>query len=197
VRLELLSRIGAWRDALACSAKLLEFMPGEPELEARHRRLQGLAEHAPTLDRALIEVERTGRFPDEASPKAPEGGRSNAGSVRPLLRDLAKHHDVHAAMYMKGATVLMQGPKGATAERTARGVRSVLESSRASARKLGLGQVSQIRLNGTFGVLSLAPGDLDAGAIWSQSRLDAAREEALMQLAGLNADIEGAEGEES
>jgi len=189
LRLELLSRIGAWRDALGCSAKLLEFTPGEPELEARHRKLQGLSEGAPTLDRALIDVERTGRFPDEPVPKTPESGRSNAGSVRPILRGLAQQHDVHAAMYLKGSTVLMQGPKGATAERTARAVRAVLESARGSARRLGLGQVSQIRLQGNFGVLSIAPGELDAGAIWSQGRLEPRREEALMQLAGLNADL--------
>jgi tetratricopeptide (TPR) repeat protein len=194
LRLEFLGRIGAWSDAHAASTKLLEFMPGHPELEARHRHLQGLAPSAPTVDRALIEVERTGRFPEEASAKTPTTVRTNAGSVRPVLRELARHHDVHAAMYMKGATVLMQGPKGATAERTARGVRGVLDSSRASARKLGLGQVSQIRLHGTFGVLSVAPGELDAGAIWSQSRLDPKREQALLELAGLNAEIEGAEG---
>ncbi len=189
LRLELLTRIGACREAKLCAMKLLELAPGDPELEGRYRTLESREEGSPTIERALIEVERTGRFADERSFEQPRKGSTPAGSVRPILRELAAEHDVHAAMYVRGATVLIQGPKGATAERTARSVRSVLESTRATARKLGLGQVEHLQVQGSFGVLSIAPGELDAGAIWSHGLLGQKREEILVGLAGLNADL--------
>ena len=113
--------------------------------------------------------------------------------MRPLLRELAAQADVHAAMYVRGATVLIQGPKGATAERTARGVRSILSSAHSTARKLGLGRIFQIQIEGGFGTLSIAPGELDAGAIWSRGPLGHSREEVLLGLAGLNADLNEAQ----
>ena len=106
---------------------------------------------------------------------------------------LAADPSVHAAMYIRGSTVLIQGPRGATAERTARAVRTILSSGRGTARKLGLGQIFHIVLEGGFGTLSIAPGEVDAGAIWSQGDLGRQREEILMGLAGLNADLSEAE----
>jgi len=100
---------------------------------------------------------------------------------------------VRAALYVRGATVLMQGPKGATAERMARGVRAILSSGRATTRRLGLGRVDEIQLEGDFGTLSIAPGEADAGAVWTEGALGRERREALLGLAGLNADLAGAQ----
>ena len=96
-------------------------------------------------------------------------------------------------LYVRGATALVQGPKGATAERTARAVQSILGGSRSAARRLGLGQVFQVQLEGDFGTLSIAPGEQDAGALLCAGPLGRAREEALLGMAGLNAETEEAE----
>jgi len=89
-----------------------------------------------------------------------------SGSIRPLLQALACEPGVQAALYARGATALVQGPKGATAERTARSVREVVLKSRTAARRLGLGQVQEVQLEGEFGTLLIAPGELGAGAVW-------------------------------
>lgn len=188
-KLEFLMKIGAWQDARDCVAKLLALVPGALELEGRYRTLVSLAEGAPSIERALHAVEKSGRFADESE----LGPRASGGSVQPLLRELASQPDIRAALYVRGSTVLVQGPKGATAERTARAVQSILSSSRAAGRKLGLGQAFQIQLEGAFGTFSIAPGEQDAGAILCAGPLGRAREEALLGLAGLNAETE--EGE--
>ena len=185
LRLDLTSRVGAWSEAKQCVTRLLELEPGNPELEGRFRTLESLESESPTLQKAFLAVERTGHFADEDV----EVREGNVTHVRPLLRELAAKPDVHAALYVRGATVLIQGPKGATAERTARSVGSILTGSRATARRIGLGQVQQVQLEGDFGVLSIAPGELDAGAIWSRGPLGRQREEALLGLAGINADV--------
>ncbi len=184
LKMSLLSKIGAWKDALDCSVKLLDLDPGQPELEARFRKLQALSVGAPSLERALLEVEKTGRFTDDRTEEGQDAARM-VGNVRPVLRQLAEDEDVHAAMYVRGSTVLIQGPKGATADRTARTVRSIIASGSASARRLGLGQIFQIQVEGDFGQLAIAPGELDAGVIWSDGALGRRREEVLLGLAGL------------
>ena len=184
LRMNLLTKIGAYKDALDCSIKLLDLDPGQPELEARFRKLQALSVGSPTLERALLEVEKTGRLADDPGINKQDTARV-VGNVRPILRQLAEDADVHAAMYVRGSTVLIQGPKGATADRTARAVRSIISSGSASARRLGLGQIFQIQVEGDFGQLAIAPGELDAGVIWSASALGSRREELLLGLAGL------------
>jgi len=195
LKLDFTMKIGAWSEAKRCAARLLQLEPGTPELEGRYRTLDALAEGAPTIERALIQVERTGRFADDESDATRNQGtvQSRGGNVRPILRELAGEPDIHAAMYLRGSTILMQGPKGATAERTARAVRGILSSGRSTARRLGLGQTMQIQLEGDFGILSIAPGEMDAGAIWSRSTLGREREEMLLGLAGLNADLSDGE----
>ncbi len=185
-RLEFLMKIGAWQNARDCAARLLAQEPGSLELEGRYRTLQALVEGAPTIERALHAVEKSGKFADESEQLASPGSRS----VQPILRELASSPDIRAALYVRGATALVQGPKGATAERTARAVQSILASSRAAARKLGLGQTFQIQLEGVFGTLSIAPGEQDAGALLCSGPLGRRREEALFGLAGLNAETE-------
>ena len=193
-KLEFLMKIGAWQEARDCAARLLALEPGSLELEGRYRTLSSLAEGAPTLERALHAVEKSGRFADEGEVLVP---RVSAGSVLPLLRELCSQPDIRAALYVRGATALVQGAKGATAERTARTVQTILSVSRSAGRRLGLGQVFQIQLEGGFGTLSIAPGEQDAGAILCAGPLGRAREEALLALAGLNAETGAGEGAEA
>jgi len=187
-KLDFLSRVGAWRDARDCAARCLAVEPGTLELEGRYRTLSTRADSGPTLERALFEVERTGKL---AGQEGEEDARVSAGSVQTLLRELAHQADVQAVLYVRGATALVQGPKGATAERTARSVQSILSGSRSTARRLGLGQLFQVQLEGSFGTLFIAPGEQDAGAILCSGPLGRAREEALLGMAGLDAATSG------
>ena len=188
-KMDFLVRIGAWRDARQCAGRLLQLEPGSPALEGRYRTLDSLADDSPSVERALIEVERTGRLADEKDAREERTGSTDARrSVQPVLRELAADPDVNAAIYVRGSTVLVQGPKGATAERTARAVHSILTSSRSAGRRLGLGTVFQVTLEGSFGALTIAPGEQDAGAVWSEGPLGRIREDALYGLAGSNAD---------
>jgi tetratricopeptide (TPR) repeat protein len=191
LRLDLCERIGAISDALQAATTLLELTPGQAELEARHRRLAAQADASPTIEQALREVEKSGvlRGGGEAEP-APVG---RARDLRPTLQRLAAQDGVEAALYVRGSTALVQGPKGATAERTARATRALLQHSRASARRLGLGQVMSLRLEGSFGTLSVAAGELDAGALWTRGPLAAHAEALLLELAGSDTDCGGAQ----
>ncbi|MEQ1891643.1 MAG: roadblock/LC7 domain-containing protein [Planctomycetota bacterium] len=189
-KLDFLTRIGAWKDARDCAAKCLSVEPGTLELEGRYRTLSARADNAPAFERALYEVERSGNLVEQDSE---DGKHVSAGSVQGLLRELAAQPDVQAALYVRGQTALVQGPKGATAERTARAVQNILAGSRSAARRLGLGQLFQIQLEGGFGTLSIAPGEQDAGAILCSGPLGRAREEALLGMAGMNA-ASGGEG---
>ena len=184
-RLDFLAKIGAWAEARDCAGTMLKLEPGVLELEGRYRTLSAHADGAPSVERALVEVERTGRLAGEGEDLAT---RASSGSVVSILREFVADEDVQAALYVRGGTALVQGPKGATAERTARAVRSILGSTRSAGRRLGLGQPFQIQLEGSFGTLSIAPGEQDAGAILCAGPLGAAREEALLGLAGLNAE---------
>lgn len=189
-KLDFLARIGAWKDARDCAARCLSVEPGTLELEGRYRTLSARAEGAPTFERALHEVERSGKLVGEDELADP---RVSTRSVQSLLHELAGQPDVQAVLYVRGATALVQGAKGATAERTARSVQSILAASRSSARRLGLGQVFQVQLEGSFGTLTIAPGEQDAGAILCSGPLGRAREEALLGMAGMNA-ATGGEG---
>jgi tetratricopeptide (TPR) repeat protein len=188
IKLDFLTRIGAWKDARDCAAKCLSVEPGTLELEGRYRTLAARADGAPTFERALHEVERSGKLVEQS---CEDGAHVSTGSVQGLLRELAAQPDVQAALYVRGQTALVQGPKGATAERTARAVQNILAGSRSAARRLGLGQLFQIQLEGGFGTLSIAPGEQDAGAILCSGPLGRAREEALLGMAGMNAASSG------
>lgn len=190
LRLELLGRVGAWKDAMHAAADLLQLEPGDPALEARYRVLSSQADVSVDIDRAFLRVENTGQFSDEEEPTQPRAGGAN---VRPILKQLADEEDVEAALYLRGATSLVQGPKGATADRTARSVRQILSSGRTAGRRLGLGRIVQVQLEGDFGTLAIAPGEMDAGAVWCTGHLNAAREQALVALAGLNAEVDEVE----
>jgi len=185
-KLELMARVGAWAEARDAAGQLLALEPGALELEGRYRSLSTMAEDAPTFERALHQVELSGNLAEDHSGRPARV--HNGTSVRPMLRELATQSDVAAALYVRGSTAIVQGPRGATAERTARAVQAVLASTRSAGRRLGLGQVYQVQLEGIQGTLTIAPGEHDAGAVLCRGALGRPREEALMGLAGLNAD---------
>jgi tetratricopeptide (TPR) repeat protein len=183
-KLELLMKVGAHRDAHATAARLLQIEPGAPALEGRFRTLVTCLDHSPTLEQAFVNVEHTGQLADESA-LGSEAEPMKKVAVQPLLRELVRAEDIHAALYVRGSTVLVQGPKGAEAERIARAVHKILLTSRSAGRRFGLGQVFQVQLEGDFGLLSIAPGEQDAGAIWSKGALGSDREGALLGMTGL------------
>ena len=188
LRLSLTTRLGAWDEARKTTQELLGQLPGDPVLEARFRSLEAMGEGGPTIDRAMLEVESTGLFADESG----ETGEATADvDVRPLLREVARRAEVQAVMYLKGSTMLVQGPRGATAERQARTVKSIIGCSRTSGRRLGLGQVSQVQLEGDFGTLAIAPGEMDAAALWVEGTMNASLLQTLEGIRGANADTAG------
>jgi tetratricopeptide (TPR) repeat protein len=181
VRLQLCLRIGAWGEARAMVMRLLELSPGDPMLEARFRALSSVSEGAPTVAKALREVERTGALvDDEAVAAAPA---PDSRSIRPKLKGLVALEGVHAAVYERGSTALVQGPKGATAERTARAVRDVVSGSRTAARRLGLGQAFEVVIEGEYGNLVVAPGELGSAALWCTGPVRHVHHQALAELA--------------
>ena len=194
LRLRITSLIGAWSDALACVQRLLDLHPGQPALEGRYRELseKAKAEGAPSLDGALRAVERTGELFEDFAESAEKRGSAGVRGidVRRVLREMSEDEDIRAALYLRGATALIEGPKGATAERTARIVRTSLHASRTSSRKLGLGQLAELRLEGDFGHLSLVAGERDGAALWTEDTVASSRLSMLMDLVGTQADTE-------
>jgi tetratricopeptide (TPR) repeat protein len=189
----LAARAGVWGEARKDLARLLELRPGDPVLESRFRMAVAMFEGPKTVDLALREVERSGRLADEArerpakapTPENPEGDTAgNAPALaRPLLQAIARVPGVQAAFYLRGSTALVQGPKGPTAERTARTVREILQVSKSAARRLGLGQTTEVRLEGDFGTLLAIPGELGSGALWIAGEVSRRHEEGLRDLA--------------
>ncbi len=182
LRLQLASRIGAWRESQRVVSQLLELLPGDPILEARFRTLKALADSAPSIDQALREVERTGRLVDDSP--IDDGIEGQAVAARPVLKDLAAQPGVRATIFVRGGTALVQGPKGATAERAARAVREIVQSSRSAARRLGLGHAHEVSVEGDFGSLLVAVGEIGSGALWSATAPDQNQGRVLSELAG-------------
>ena len=183
LRLKLASDIGAWDDAREAAKRVLELDPGDPALEARYRSLCSMPTQSPDVERALINVQSTGRLVGGDMSRSQRNGP--VGEVRPLLQDLYKRDGVAAAVYVRSSTALVQGMKGATAERGARSVRSMVLSGRSAARRLGLGQITEMELDGDFGSMLLVAGEMDAGALWcDKGRPAPGDRQALMNLVG-------------
>ncbi len=190
---QLSARAGVWAEARKDLARLLELTPGDPILESRFRMAVAMIGEPKSIEQALREVERTGRLADEpterSSKTASADGSESTDSIsapalaRPLLQTIARVPGVQAAFYLRGSTALVQGPKGPTAERTARTVREILHASRSAARRLGLGQTSEVRLEGDFGTLLAIPGELGAGALWIAGEVTRRHQEGLRDLA--------------
>ena len=176
LRLTLASRCGAWAEARRALARLLELQPGDPALEARFRTVASLSDSGRNIDQALREIEKTGKFADE---EAPVERTAPGGDVRPLLQDLARRQGVQGVFFVRGGTALVQGPKGPTADRMARGVREVVGSCRTAARKLGLGQAVEVTLEGGFGSLYVRPEEMSSAAVWCVGLAAKSHEDAL------------------
>lgn len=193
LRLELACRVGAWAESRRVVAQLLELQPGDPALEARYRTYTALAESGPTLESALREVERSGQFPEEQPTPSHGTPRAAQRPVRPQLQQLASQPTVAVAVFERGATALVQGPAGATAERCARAVREVAQRSRAAARRMGLGSVSEVELEGASGSLLVVPHESGVAAVQSSAaELPEGLRPALLALA--RAQVESPEG---
>jgi len=180
LQLEVVRRAGAWQDARRIVARLLELRPGEAELEASFRTIMGRVDQARPLAEGLQRVERHGAFVDERQKPA-----ASSVAVRPMLRELTSDAEVQAAVYVRGGTALVQGPRGATADRTARAVRDILNASRGAARRLGIGSPVLIGLEGQQGSLSLAPGEQGTSAVWCSGPLKRRHQDLLSELSGL------------
>ena len=182
LRHRLYSRIGAWAEARRVVIILLDLSPGSPKLEARFRRLSSLAPNSPTLEQALMQVERTGQLVDDDSEGEPK--QAKTVYIRPLLEAMATEDGVKAAIYVRGSTALVQGQRGATAERQARATREIAQQSRIAARRLGLGHAFEAVLEGDFGNLTVALGDMGAAALWSAKPIQASQQRELLEVAG-------------
>lgn len=184
MRLDLVCTLGAWRDARKIVGQLLELSPGDPALEARFRTYNGLAERAPTVDAALRDIERSGHFAAEHS--APQASSPSARSIRPMLQELAAQSNVDAALFERGSTALVQGKKGATAERNARAVREIVHKTRTTARRLGLGAPLEIEIEGQFASVFIAPSEQGSAAVWcSQPTVPATLRGSVLGLIGV------------
>lgn len=181
LQFEIARRCGAWEDARRSLARLLELMPGNPLLEARFRRVLSNCAHSKPLQKALADVERSGRFVDD---EPEEAGTFDREALRPTLKRLAAMPEVHVAFFLRGNTALVQGAHGPTADRTARAVREVLQVSRASARRMALGRALEIRAEGSFGALVLKPGSLGTSAVWTSHLPKGEVQDMLEQLNG-------------
>ncbi|MFT7679043.1 MAG: tetratricopeptide (TPR) repeat protein [Planctomycetota bacterium] len=181
VQYELARVCGAWAEARTAAAKLLEIKPGLQALEMKFRDASARSEGAMPIMRAFADVEQTGHFVDDT----PEAACAQANvAVRPLLQALGGASTVRAAIFQRGGTALVQGLHGATADRTARSVREVVQASRGVARRMALGRPMEVSLEGSFGSLVLSPGALGAAGIWCEGRASSEHIGALHGISG-------------
>jgi tetratricopeptide (TPR) repeat protein len=183
--LRLTVAIGAWGEARTAAQRVLDLEPGDPQTEALHRRLASMVEGAPDVDRALIHVQQSGRLVEAGDPR--DQRATPSAEVRPLMKELTSRDGVNATVYVRGSTALVQGLRGATAERAARSVRSMVSSARATARGMGLGHVSELEMTGDFGSMVVAAGELDAGALWYAGPVGPSERRSLMDMVGAGA----------
>lgn len=180
-RAELCAKVGAWGEARAAVGRLLELAPGDAALEARHRTLGALAVGAKGLEAALREVELGGRFSDEVEEAASDDVGSTA--LPQLLARAAALPGARAVCVLRGATALLSGEKGASAERSARGLRDSLSASRAFARKLGLGALREVRLEHDDGATMCECGEVASVAMRLSGAPGAEHKSAILELA--------------
>jgi tetratricopeptide (TPR) repeat protein len=180
LELRLALAVGAYGDARRVTRELLELYPGDADLEARHRSLEGPAQSAPDLRRALVRVEESGRLATDRAESATLAGED----LRPALQQLASAPGCGAALFLRGATALVQGPRGATAQRTARGVKAALRAASAASRRLDLGPLRELEIEGDFGELVGVVGERDCAAGWFRRAVQPSERDVLRELAG-------------
>jgi tetratricopeptide (TPR) repeat protein len=170
-----------FKEAKAATAELLQMLPGDVQLEQEYRWLKSQPEEPLDVAHALVEAEARGLEVHESQRTR---GESGPRDVREELRALADAPGVRAALYLRGSTALIQGPRGATAERCARAIKHTLQSSRSAALRLGLGQLETVHVTGDFGTLEYLCGRGDAAALWSEQRVTEAQRRDLADLTG-------------
>ena len=178
--LRLTVSIGVFSEARKALARLLELHPGDPELEAHFRSVLARGEGTESIPKALRHVERTGELVDDEAPTPTR----NSSAARPVLQELEAADHVHAAFYVRGGTALVQGPRGATAERCARSMREIVHATSSASRRLGLGKALEVQIEGDFGVLHAIPGELGSAALWSTRAAKKNERALLFELAG-------------
>lgn len=170
-----------FKEAKAATAELLQMLPGDVQLEQEFRWLKSQPEVPMDVARALAEAEASGLHVRESQSSPAENGPRD---VREELRGLTEAPGVRAALYLRGSTALIQGPRGATAERCARAIKNTLQSSRAASLRLGLGQLETVHVSGDFGTLEYLCGRGDAAALWSEQRITERQRADLADLTG-------------
>ena len=135
-----------------------------------------------TIEQALHDVEVTGLLEDDQ----PEDVRAegNTSGVRPVLQKMAEAEGIEAAFFVRGGTALVQGPKGATAERCARTMRDMIQATRSAARRMGLGQATELSIEGDFGHVVCVPRESGSAALWADRPVATREGELLRDLAG-------------
>lgn len=188
LRLDLVMRLGVYSEARHLVSRLLELQPGDPQLEARFRSLGSIFDGHDDVEKALRDVERTGALVDDQPERV---AAPNSRSIRPRLKELVGHSGVQAVMFERGSTALIQGPKGPTAERTARCVRDVVTQSRTTARRLGLGQAFEIEVEGDLGCLLVVPDEIGSASMWFTGSITDWHRRSLHGLMGADASAPG------
>ena len=169
------------KGAEAATAELLQMLPGDVQLEQEYRWLKSQPDDQMDVSRALAEAEARGLRPREVEAARVENAPRD---LREELRTLTQRQGVRAALYLRGSTALIQGPRGATAERCARAIKNTLQSARAASLRLGLGQLETVHVSGDFGTLEYLCGRGDAAALWSEQRINDRQRSELADLTG-------------
>lgn len=177
--------LGMFAEARSATAELLQMLPGDVQLEQDFRWLKSQPDQGLDSSRALAEAESRGL--DQRASVKPRGEQSPR-DVREELRALADDAGVRAALYLRGSTALIQGPRGATAERCARAIKHTLQSSRGAALRLGLGQLESVHVSGDFGNLEYLCGRGDAAALWSEVPVNDRQRAEMADLTGAQVD---------
>ena len=157
----------------------------EIELELDQARQSGSLGGQPSFASALEAASRGGVVSPVGcdAPQEAEVEETSLASVRPGLQALVACGEGLCASYHRGGTALVQGMTGATADRTARGVRDLTRAARTGVRRLGLGPLRGVRVIGEHGDLAIRSGGVAAAAAIGPGELPAAALESLETLA--------------